>query len=147
MVMKIFTQNVCILCRNRERKCVAASEHIFYVSANVWLLLGVFQCFLKNVQLLLKDINLWLLLKENVQLFFVWWLLLETFQCFLINVRLLLKDINERLLLKEKKCAFKNYVHLRNYFKVKQENDMRCNNRDDLLQLSFKISIFSEAYI
>ena len=24
---------------------------------------------------------------------------------------------------------------------------MRCNNRDDLLQLSFKISIFSEAYI
>ena len=30
-----------------------------------------------------------------------------------------------------------------------QENAMRCNNRDNLLQLSFslKISIFSEAYI
>ena len=29
----------------------------------------------------------------------------------------------------------------------KQENAMRCNNRDDLLQISFtlKISIFSEA--
>ena len=31
--------------------------------------------------------------------------------------------------------------------KKKQENAMRCNNRDDLLQLNFKVSIFSEAYI
>ena len=37
----------------------------FYVSANVWLLLGVFQCFLKNVRLLLKDINVQPLLKEK----------------------------------------------------------------------------------
>ena len=58
-----------ILCRKRE-DCAAASEYIFYVSANVWLLLGVFQGFLKNVRLLLKDINERLLLKENVQLIF-----------------------------------------------------------------------------
>ena len=42
----------------------------FYVSANVWLLLGVFQYFLRNGRLLLKDINERLLLKENVQLIF-----------------------------------------------------------------------------
>ena len=32
---------------------------------------------------------------------------------------------------------------------LEQKNAMRCNNRDNLLQLSFslKISIFSEAYI
>ena len=32
---------------------------------------------------------------------------------------------------------------------TQQENAMRCNNRDDLLELSFtlEISIFSEAYI
>ena len=65
----IFTQSVYILCRNRKGKCAAASEYIFYVSANVWLLLGVFQCFLRNGRLLLKDINEQLLLKENVQLF------------------------------------------------------------------------------
>ena len=29
--MTIFTQSVYILCRNRERKCAAASEYIFYV--------------------------------------------------------------------------------------------------------------------
>ena len=79
--MKIFTQSVYILCKNRERKCAAASEHvfyvedcataserkcaadIFYVEANVWLLLEkmfpeaathFLQCFLKNVWLLLK---------------------------------------------------------------------------------------------
>ena len=90
--MKILTQGVYILCRNRERICAAASEYIFYVSANVWLLLAVFQCFLKNVRLLLKDINERLLLKENVQLiFFCVWLLPETFQCFLMNLPLLLK--------------------------------------------------------
>ena len=34
-------------------------------------------------------------------------------------------------------------------FSIKTRNAMRCNNRDDLLHLSFtlKISIFSEAYI
>ena len=40
----------------------------FYVSANVWLLLDVFQCFLNNMRLFLKDINERLFLKENVQL-------------------------------------------------------------------------------
>ena len=59
-----------ILCRNREKNCAAASEHVFYVSANMWLLLGVFRCFLKSVRLLLKDINERLFLKENVQLIF-----------------------------------------------------------------------------
>ena len=43
----------------------AASEYIFYVPANVWLLLGVFQCFLKNVLQLLKDIHERLLLKRK----------------------------------------------------------------------------------
>ena len=35
------------------------------------------------------------------------------------------------------------------FFQIKQENAVRCNSRDNLLQLSFssKISIFSEAYI
>ena len=35
------------------------------------------------------------------------------------------------------------------FIEKEQENAMRCNNRDDLLELSFtlKISIFSEAYI
>ena len=63
-------QSVYILCRNREIKCAAASEHIFYVSANVFLLLGVFQCFLRKVWLLLKYINEQLLLKENVKMIF-----------------------------------------------------------------------------
>ena len=50
-----------------------------------------------------------------------------------------------------------NFYHLKNSllvtisfeFKIRQENAMRCNNRDNLLQLSFslKTSIFSEAYI
>ena len=51
--------------------CAAASEYIFHVSVNVWLLLGVFQCFLKNVRLLLKDINDCKSSKEkNVRLLF-----------------------------------------------------------------------------
>ena len=66
--MKNLQQKVCIFYAENAKTCAAASEHIFYVSANVWLLLGVFQCFLKNVRLLLKDINERLLLKENVQL-------------------------------------------------------------------------------
>ena len=83
---------MCIFCAETVKTCAAASEYIFYVSANVWLLLVVFQCFLKNVRLLLKDINKRLLLKENVQpIFLSVWLLLETFQFFLMNVRLLLK--------------------------------------------------------
>ena len=43
--------------------------NIFFVSANVWLLLVVFKCFLKNMWLLLKDINEQLLLKEKNVLF------------------------------------------------------------------------------
>ena len=66
---KIFTQSVYILSRNREQ-LVQASEYIFCVSANVWLLLGVFQCFLRNGRLILNDIIVRLLLKENVQLIF-----------------------------------------------------------------------------
>ena len=37
---------------------------------NVWLLLGVFRCFLRNGRPFLKDINERLLVKENVQLIF-----------------------------------------------------------------------------
>ena len=54
-----------ILCRNHERKCAAASEYISCFLRNVWLLLGVFQCFLRNGRLLLKDINMVLLPKEK----------------------------------------------------------------------------------
>ena len=68
--MKNLQHKVCIFCAETVKTCAAASEYIFYVSANVWLLLAVFQCFLKNVRLLLKDINERLLLKENVQLIF-----------------------------------------------------------------------------
>ena len=60
--MKIFTQGLYILCRNRQ-DLSAASEYIFCFLRNVWLLLETFQCFLKNVRLLLKDINERLLLK------------------------------------------------------------------------------------
>ena len=60
-----------VLCRNHERKCAAASEYISCFLRTVWLLLKTFQYFLKNVRLLLKDINEQLLLKENVQLIFV----------------------------------------------------------------------------
>ena len=61
---------MCIFCAETAKTCAAASEHIFYVSANVWLLLGVFQCFLRKGRLLLKDISERLLLKENMQLIF-----------------------------------------------------------------------------
>ena len=66
---KIFKQSVYILSRNREQ-FVQASEYIFCFSANVWLLLGVFQRFLRNGRLILNDIIVRLLLKENVQLIF-----------------------------------------------------------------------------
>ena len=96
--MKIFTQGVYILCRNCETKCAAASEHIFYVSANVWLLPGVFQCFLKKVWLLLKDTNERMLLKENVQLLLNIFFYVEdcvaafgNISMFLMNMRVLLK--------------------------------------------------------
>ena len=68
--MKIFTQSVYILCRNRERKCAAASEYISCFLRNLWLLPRIFYVFLRNVRLLLKNINVQLLLKENVQLIF-----------------------------------------------------------------------------
>ena len=48
---------MCIFCAETVKTYGTASEYIFYVSANVWLLLGVFQYFLMNVRLLLKDIN------------------------------------------------------------------------------------------
>ena len=65
MVIKIFKESVYILCRKRE-DLMQLLLNILFVSANVWLLLGVFQCFLMNVRLILKDINERLLLKENV---------------------------------------------------------------------------------
>ena len=90
--MKNLQHRVCIFCAETVKTCAAASEYISSFLRNVWLLLGVFQCFLRNGQLLLKDINERLLLKENVKLIFSCvWLLLETFQCFLMNVWLLLK--------------------------------------------------------
>ena len=52
--MKIFTQSVCILCSNREnicatafeRKCAAASEHIFCLNKRV-AASGNISCFFK----------------------------------------------------------------------------------------------------
>ena len=69
---------------------------LFYVSANVWLLLGVFQCFLKNMRLLLKDINERLLPKENKQRIVLLYLedcvaASRNIAMFLMSVRLLLK--------------------------------------------------------
>ena len=53
------------------KTCAADSEYIFYVEEIAWLVLGLFQCFLKNVRLVLKDNNERLLLKEkNVRLIF-----------------------------------------------------------------------------
>ena len=63
-------KKVCIFCAETVKTCAAASEYISCFLRNVWLLLGVFQCFLRNGRLLLKDINVRLLLKENVQLIF-----------------------------------------------------------------------------
>ena len=59
-----------IFCAETVKICAAASKYISCSLRNVWLLLAVSQCFLKNVRLLLKDINEQLLLKENVQLIF-----------------------------------------------------------------------------
>ena len=68
-----------ILCRNlhnRERKCAAASEYIFYVEDCVAASENI-SYFLRNVQLLLKDINKRLLLKETVQLLLNKFILVE----------------------------------------------------------------------
>ena len=64
------SHKMCIFCAETLKTCAALFENTFYVSANVWLLLDVFQCLLRNGRLLLKDINEWLLLKENVQMIF-----------------------------------------------------------------------------
>ena len=42
------SHKVCIFCAETVKTCADVSEHIFYVSANVWLLIDVFQCFLKT---------------------------------------------------------------------------------------------------
>ena len=85
----------------------------FYVSANVWLLLRVFQCFLKNGWLLLKYTNEQLLLKENVQLMLFVCVAASWKISMFFNVWLLLKDTTERLLLKsikrKRKCATASY--------------------------------------
>ena len=76
--MKIFTLYVYFVQRPWEI-CAAASEHISYVCGSS----GNISCFLRNVRLFLKDINMWLLLKENVQLIFLCvWLLLRIFHVF-----------------------------------------------------------------
>ena len=71
-------KKVCIFCAETVKTCAAASEYIFYVSANVWLL----RC--SDGRLLLKDINERLLLKKKCadDIFYCVWLLLQTFQCF-----------------------------------------------------------------
>ena len=56
---------MCIFCAETVKTCAAASEYISCFLRNVWLLLGVFQCFLRNGRLLLKDINVRLLLREK----------------------------------------------------------------------------------
>ena len=90
--MKHFQQKVCIFCAETVKTGAAASEHIFYVSANVWLLLGVFQCFLRNRRLLL-----------NVQLIL----------CVCVAAsRNLLMFFN-----KHKAASDRNYVRLRNILK------------------------------
>ena len=68
--MKNLHTNVFVFCVETVKTCAAASEYIFYVSANVWLLLDVSQCYLKNGRLLLKNINELLLLKEDMQMIF-----------------------------------------------------------------------------
>ena len=47
------------------------------------------------------------------------------------------------------KTLLKSSSYSIEYTMLKQENAMRCNNRDDLLQLDFTLKnlIFSEAYI
>ena len=42
--MNNLQHKVCIFCAETLKTCPAVSEHIFYVSANVCLLLGVFRC-------------------------------------------------------------------------------------------------------
>ena len=64
------TQGVCILCRNRERKCAGGSEHIFLCFSKCVAAPKCISMFLKNVRPLLKDFNEQLLLKENLQLIF-----------------------------------------------------------------------------
>ena len=80
---------------------VSASEYVFYVSANVWLLLGVFQCFLRNVWLLVKDIKERLLLERKCAAysFTICWRLCGG--CF----RDYFMIFNERVAPFERKCA------------------------------------------
>ena len=53
-------KTMCVFCAETVNTCAAASEHMFYVSASVWLLLETFQCFLMNV---LKEKNMQLFLR------------------------------------------------------------------------------------
>ena len=61
---------MCIFCVETVKTCAAASEYISSILRNACLLLRTFYSLLRNVRLLLKDINVRLLLKENVQLIF-----------------------------------------------------------------------------
>ena len=102
--MKIFTQSVYILYRNRERKCAAAFEYISCFLRNVWLLLRIFYYISRNVRLLLKDINVRLLLKENVQLIF--------FLCVAAS-RNISMFFNERAAASEKILTTASEIHLK----------------------------------
>ena len=44
-------KKVCIFFAETVKICAAPSEYIFVFPANVWFLLGVFQCFLMNVKM------------------------------------------------------------------------------------------------
>ena len=116
-------KKVCIFCAETVKTCAAASEYIFYASANVWLLLLVFQCFLTDGRLLLKGTNERLLLKENMQLLLNIFFYVQdciaasrNISMFLMNGQLILRDLNERLLLKEKKNVFLRIMFLKKYF-------------------------------
>ena len=108
-------KKVCIFCAETVKTCAAASEYIFYASANVWLLLLVFQCFLKDGRLLLKGTNERLLL--NI-FFYVQDCIAASrnISMFLMNGQLILRDLNERLLLKEKKNVFLRIMFLKKHF-------------------------------
>ena len=68
--MKIFTQSVYILCRNRAKICAAASEYVFYVEDCVAASLNISTFFEERATASEKILrkNVQLLLKENLQL-------------------------------------------------------------------------------
>ena len=68
--MKNLQHKVCIFCVETLKTCPAVSEHIFYVSANVCLLLGVFRCIF-NERAAASEKILTTASEKNVQLLFL----------------------------------------------------------------------------